>query len=504
MSIDVSGGTGGMSAELDELEGAARILDALSAQLVRCAGHALAAATSPAVAAAPVCVALACPALGFEAAIASSELERQALAVGGPSGAFGEAAALELLACTVRAVVAAYRGADRAVSALIAEADDVVMAGVGLAAPVLFAGVGGLLLAAATTPVGPGARPAQLAGLVDEAAYRMPWLVDIAAGGVDGLLRGLATDPLCAVVLVAAAARAGVGWPPRDEATATAILEQVGGMVGALLENDAYAAVAVAALPPGPLTAQHAPTGVAGLMTDAVELGDPAMRGRVRISQIPQPDGSSAWIVQLPGTQVWDPRPGPDPFDVSTDVAAMAGLATLAAAGATLALDLAMTAAGRSGVVGRRDPVLLTGHSQGGILSAAVASDPAFRSAHPCLQVVTAGSPIANFPIPPTVPVLSLENLQDPVPRLDGTVNPDRPTWTTVRADLRERGAPASAGASHASRVYLRTAEQVDGAIATHQSVSLDAWAAGAAPFFGGDRPARVTDYVLTRVATGG
>ncbi len=502
MSIDVSGGAGGTAAELDDLDAAAWTLDAIGQHLLGCAGRALATGASPALAEAAVRIAVRAPHLAAAAGAAVAQVERHALGLVGATGAGGEAAALALLASTVREVVGAYRAADRAAVMLVRDAEDLVMSEVGMAAPALLLGLGAIGLTAFASPAGRVVGPAQVASLLDEAAYRVPWAVDLLAGGSDALLRGLAADPMCAIVLVAASYQAGVVWPPGDEREATAVLEQVGAMAGALDESVAYAGVSVTALPRAADLAGHAPTGLAGLLTDAVDLGDPSEPGRVRVTRIPQPDGSSAWVVQVPGTQDWDPRPGGNPFDLSTDVSAMTGAATLAAVGTRRALEQAMAAAGRAGATGRDDPVLLSGHSQGGIISASLASDPAFRASHPRLQIVTAGSPIAGFPIPPSVPVLSLEHVQDPVPRLDGSANPDRPTWTTVRADLRERGAPVSAGASHGSSIYLTTAEEVDGAIATHESASLDAWARGAAPFFGGDRPAQVTDFRITRLPT--
>lgn len=502
MSIDVSGGAGGTHAELDDLDAGSRVLDATAVELLGCAARGMATGANPSVAAAVVVVATRSPHLAAAAALAAVQVERHAVHLAGPAGAGGEAAALELLALTVRAVVAAYREADRVAAAAIRAAQDTVMDAMGVAAPVLLLGLGSVALLLAVPPMGRGATPSELAGLLDEVAYRMPGVVDVVAGGFDGLLRGLAAHPACAVVLVAAATRAGIPWPPQDERQAIAVLVQVGSIIDALDEGRVHSWVTETALPAGADLSAHAPTGVAGLLTDAVDLGDPGSPGRVRVTRVPQPDGSSAWVVQVPGTQAWSPDPGDDPFDLTTDVVAMSGGATLAAAGASIALGQAMTAAGRGGEAGRDDPVLLAGHSQGGIVAAALASDPDFRAAHPRLQVVTAGSPIAHFPIPASVPVLSLEHLQDPVPRLDGSSNPDRPSWTTVRADLREREAPTSALASHGSSPYLTTAQQVDSFIATHQSVSLDAWAAGAAPFLGGDRRADVTDYRVQRVPT--
>ena len=103
-------------------------------------------------------------------------------------------------------------------------------------------------------------------------------------------------------------------------------------------------------------------------------------------------------MVVVPGTQEWSPRAGANPFDLTTDVRAVTGDATLAAAGVAAALDLA--AAGRVGRSTAADPVVLVGHSQGGILAAALASDAGFTARHRVTHVVTSGSPVGLFPVP--------------------------------------------------------------------------------------------------------
>ncbi|MGL5930872.1 MAG: hypothetical protein ACRCY8_18220, partial [Dermatophilaceae bacterium] len=66
---------------------------------------------------------------------------------------------------------------------------------------------------------------------------------------------------------------------------------------------------------------------------DLVALGAGLDRGRVRVLEVATGDGGSGWVVVIPGTQEWAPRAGPNPFDATTDVRALTGDATLAAAG---------------------------------------------------------------------------------------------------------------------------------------------------------------------------
>ena len=124
-------------------------------------------------------------------------------------------------------------------------------------------------------------------------------------------------------------------------------------------------------------------------------------------------------------------RAGRNPFDLTTDVRAVTGEATVAAAGVVAAVDLARSRSWRSAA---DDPVLLVGHSQGGILAAALADDPGFVRRHRVTHVVTSGAPVGVFPVPEAVRVLSVQHADDPVHRLDLTPNPARSSWVTVRA----------------------------------------------------------------------
>ena len=198
----------------------------------------------------------------------------------------------------------------------------------------------------------------------------------------------------------------------------------------------------------------------------------------MRVLETTRGDGGAAWVVVIPGTQQWSARPGTNPFDVTTDVRAMTGDPTVAAAGVVVALDRARAGSRRSSA---GDPVALVGHSQGGILAAALASDPSFTARHRVTHVVTSGAPIGIFTVPPSVRVLSVEHTDDPVPRLDLTPNPSHSAWVTVRA---AHGPAAVDLSSHARGAYVRTLGAAEGA--PHGTVpGLDAWRASAGDFLG-------------------
>ena len=112
------------------------------------------------------------------------------------------------------------------------------------------------------------------------------------------------------------------------------------------------------------------------------------------------------------------------------------------------------------------EPVLLVGHSQGGLIAAAVAADPVVRREFSIRQVITSGAPIASVPIPEDVPVLSIEHDDDLVPRLDAAANDDRPNWITVTAPAPVEDLPSADRSepliAHRLELYQRTAAQID------------------------------------------
>jgi len=149
-----------------------------------------------------------------------------------------------------------------------------------------------------------------------------------------------------------------------------------------------------------------------------------AVSGEIGVQRLAGPDGIERFVVQLPGTESWALTPGSTDRDLSTNLHTMAGDTTVYMRG----IEAAMVQAG----VPPDAPVMLVGHSLGGMTAAALAADPAFRQRFNVTQVVTAGAPIGRFEVPSGVQVLALENHNDLVPALDGADNPDRANVTTL------------------------------------------------------------------------
>jgi pimeloyl-ACP methyl ester carboxylesterase len=289
-----------------------------------------------------------------------------------------------------------------------------------------------------------------------------PGLVDSITGSAPGTIGCLAAlSPLTALTL-----ELGPGLP-------TTVPEGAA-LVGRLYPEGSPEVADLGADDSG--AGQHAPRNVTDLLValDRRSAGGPGeIDVRVVWKRVPDGTVQSAYIVDIPGTKVWNlPGPRPAVNDTGTNLRALGNEATAYQRG----IDEALARAGaRPG-----DPVMLVGHSQGGIVAAQAARDFVQSGRYSVTHVVTAGSPVAQVGVPRSVQVLSIENRHDIVPRLDGRDNPDAANRVTVTVDQQN----GSAGANHAlGKVYVPAAAGVDRS--GHPSVR--AYVDSAARFFGGD-----------------
>lgn len=471
MSLDIRGGPGSLAVALDDLAAAAaRLLD-WAREVERVALVVARVATDP----------LLVATVPLSPRTAATAEARLALLCG-PTGLPGAAVLTRVLAAEVRSAVAAYAAAEDAVRVAVERAQDAVMLTIGIAAPAVGVAALGLELA--------GAEPGRL---LDEGLFRWPAAADL-AGGAEGLVAGLALDPFTAPLL--AAAGCGPATLPQTYEAGLGCLTVAAG--GAALLSDGTGVAVVQE--PGP-RGGSAPADLGDLLADEAALSDAEhYPARVRVVEVPQADGSSAWVVEVPGTQEWGPRSDGNPFDLTTDVRQMAGQATVAALGVERALAAARFESGRrTGRDTSAEPVLLTGHSLGGIVAAALAADPRFRSSYPVTHVVTAGAPVARIAVPSSVSVLSIEHRQDVVPRLEGEPNPSRSGWLTVTRDVgSDPAARGRASGAHSASLYAATAREVDAS----RAPSVAAWRDSSARFFHaapGTEPV-VRDYRVERL----
>jgi hypothetical protein len=385
-----------------------------------------------------------------------AEAEARVLAAaGGLHGAAEASVAYEADALVVRATVTALEECDRLVATSFAVLDHIVGFGVGItlaaSAPSLLALglVAGPPLSLAWHHLPTDVRrrldgAAESTGVLteewlDEHPEATQHVVDGSGGLLDGLLAGapylpalLGLAPFHATAIDAAADLAGLyakeGRPQ--------------------VRRRPDLGVPLGSQPPGDL---------AGLVRHLAEVSDlspadrPGDQGTIEVQTLHAADGSARHIVYLPGTDDLTTTPvdeDSDVRDLPADLHLIAGQDATYARG----IEQAMTDAG----IGPDDPVLLVGHSQGGMAAATLlAQGSGFHVTH----VVTAGAPIAGVHgFPPGSHVLSLENRGDVVPLLDGRDNADSVAQVTVRFDDHE----TSMAGNHDLGHYVRGAATLD------------------------------------------
>lgn len=155
--------------------------------------------------------------------------------------------------------------------------------------------------------------------------------------------------------------------------------------------------------------------GAASRATPPAGLGDLADRipsvsetgPQVRIERYGDPAAPS-WVVYVGGTAEWNPVAGDQPWDLTSNVAAVAEQGS----GSYHAVELAMREAG----VQPSDPVVQVGHSQGGLIAAQLAASGDFNT----VMVATFGAPAGQVEVPPEIPMVQVAHSDDLVPALGG------------------------------------------------------------------------------------
>jgi hypothetical protein len=208
--------------------------------------------------------------------------------------------------------------------------------------------------------------------------------------------------------------------------------------------------------------------------------------GTIDVQTITAPDGSVRHVAYLPGTDDFNA-----PWDQDGDVRDLETDLDLAGRQPDAYTDGVLAALHQAGV-GKDEPLLLVGHSLGGMAAAAILAG---HTGYHVTAVVTAGSPTAQVPgFPAGTHVLSLEQRGDIVPELDGAPNPDSVEQTTVVFDA---GPGPGVLAHHDYDTYEDGAALVDGS--DHPSVVEAVSALHDHGFLGQDGEVRSQVFQITR-----
>lgn len=414
----------------------------------------------------------------------------------GPSGLRARAAAARQAATALRATADTYGAAERAVTRVISAVGAAMGIVIGSRGPlgVIVAGgaavagtvvLGGALVWARIWRYTPTTAGLMLRMAGDQRLRREPGVhgfVARALGGPGLLPENLGlphADTLEAAMPGLAASLAGLApgmQGAHDPVTEASLMVLAGARVASIRKRPGELVVAPLlelTEPSGPGTQSPqapVPTGYSPVPRDAADVlrqvqairPDPGPPGVVSVQRLDHADGHRTWVVAIPGMQETDLVGSPVPTDMRTNLELMAGVPDDMS-------EVAIQAMVQAGV-GPDEPVVLAGHSQGGMVAMRLASDPRVQVRFAVAAVITAGSPVGGMQLPAGVPALHLEHAQDYVPALDGRPNAADPARTTVVRDLAvgpgelDRSDARSPGGAHGVDAYVRTATQLRGA----------------------------------------
>lgn len=172
-------------------------------------------------------------------------------------------------------------------------------------------------------------------------------------------------------------------------------------------------------------------------------------------------DGDRRWLVSLPGTDHMMGPSTPNPADTETNIREVLNVPSAMRIGTLQALHAAMRADGVPRDRWSSEPVLICGHSQGGMVATALAAaDPEAVGAN-VTAVLALGTPSRRLRIRPDVTMLAVAHDQDVVPSIDGTPQrvPDQRV-TIGRRLVRPRRGPLYY--AHSSATYTETVRQAE------------------------------------------
>lgn len=205
--------------------------------------------------------------------------------------------------------------------------------------------------------------------------------------------------------------------------------------------------------------------------TSAVERLDRVPEGsQVRIEKYEVPGEQSRFVVYVGPTETFSPVADHEPWDLTSNVGGVGGLAV----GSFRATELAMNDAG----IGSTDPVQFVGFSQGGLVATMLAGSGEWNAA----GLETFGAPAGNIELPEGLSGIAVRNSDDFIPMLAGPQLDHHVLQVERRAFADATPLPTyHAAPAHQRDAYMATAAAVDRATSSavrEQNAALNAFTA--------------------------
>lgn len=233
----------------------------------------------------------------------------------------------------------------------------------------------------------------------------------------------------------------GLGWLGVD--TSAAALVGAGSMLGLLQETPVKVTEATRAT-----EVSHADD-----IQDRVQRipHDPA---QIRIDCYSSPGQPDSYEVYIGGTEDFSPVSGDEPWDLTSDVVAIAGGSNGTGAGSYRAVVEAMRLAG----IDESSDVIFTGYSGGGVTAAQLAASGEYATQ----GLITLGAPAGQVAVPHSIPYLAIEHTDDVVTALGGNYVSSDPLVVSRRVFDAPPSAVEPVLPAHRLPRYLDTAQLID------------------------------------------
>lgn len=167
------------------------------------------------------------------------------------------------------------------------------------------------------------------------------------------------------------------------------------------------------------------------------------------------------WLVSLPGTAHMDFESNANPADMESNIREMIGIESNMRSGLVMAIHDAMKRDGLNPQEYATEPVLICGHSQGGLIATVLASMNPKTAGLDVQAILATGAPARRYRIRPDVTMVSLAHDQDVIPSMDGTPARQADHRVTIgRKLVRPRRQPLYY--AHSSATYTETARQLE------------------------------------------
>ena len=218
-------------------------------------------------------------------------------------------------------------------------------------------------------------------------------------------------------------------------------------------------------LPEGHPTSQvrrlDAPTSLGDMAADIDDLYWAMTWGQsLKITRVGQGE-TRRWLVSLPGTDHMTMESTPNPADIATNIREVLNVPSAMRVGVVEALHRAMRADGVPRGSWAKEPVLICGHSQGGMIATALAAGDPEDVGVDVRGVLALGSPSRRYSIRDDVTMVSVVHDQDVIPSTDGT--PQRVSDHRVTVGRRlVRPRQGALYYAHSSSTYTETVRQVE------------------------------------------